>query len=125
MNKDSFIAYLEWLENCEELTDEEFGQLMRAVFKYAKNGLIPTFSDRGMSLAWKPIRQALDRTSDKYEEKCKRNSENGKKGGRPKKTEDSGKTQKPKKANGFFENPPEREREPYPEPERDPVQLVS
>lgn len=115
MKKDSFIAYDEWYENTEDLTDEEFGILMRAVFKYKITGEKPTFSDRGMRLSWKPIMQSLDRTMKAYEAQCERNRENGKKGGRPRKTEE---TEKPKKANGFFENPPERE--PKPKPERDP-----
>jgi len=118
MSKDSFIAYFEWEENCEDLTDDEFGKLMRAVFQYAKNGLKPTFSDRTMKACWKPIMQAVKRTQDSYEAKCEKNRENGKKGGRPKKTEELEKTEK---ANGFFQNPPEpeRERERDPEPERE------
>ena len=119
MKKDSFIAYDEWDENTEDLTDEEFGKLMRAVFRYKKTGEKPTFSDRTMKACWKPIKQSLDRTIAAYEAQCERNRENGKKGGRPKKEEE---TEKPKKANGFFENPPERERERErerkPEPER-------
>lgn len=115
MSKDSFIAYFEWEENCEDLTDDEFGKLMRAVFQYAKNGLKPTFSDRTMKACWKPIMQAVKRTQDSYEAKCEKNRENGKKGGRPKKTEELEKTEK---ANGFFQNPPERERDPEPERER-------
>ena len=112
MNRDSFIAYFEWMDNCEDLSDEEFGQLMRAVFKYAENGEKPTFSDRTMKACWKPIAQSVKRTQQAYENKCERNRENGRKGGRPKKVEE---TEKPKKANGFFENPPEREREREPE----------
>ena len=113
MSKDSFIAYFEWEDNCEDLTDEEFGKLMRAVFQYAKKGLKPTFSDRTMKACWKPIMQAVKRTQDSYDAKCEKNRENGKKGGRPKKTEEHEKTEK---ANGFFENPPEREREREREP---------
>ena len=87
MNKDSFIAYFEWDDNCEDLSDEEFGIIMRAVFKYAKNGEKPTFSDRVMKACWKPIMQSVLRTQRAYEDKCEKNRENGKKGGRPKKAE--------------------------------------
>lgn len=122
MNKDSFIVYDEWAENCEDLSDQEFGQLMRAVFKYKQTGENPAFSDRTMRACWKPIKQAFDRTTSAYDERCKRNQENGKKGGRPKaeKTEKpNGFSENPEKPNGFFENPPERERErdPYPDPD--------
>ena len=108
MNKDSFIVYDEWAENCEDLSDQEFGQLMRAVFKYKQTGENPAFSDRTMRACWKPIKQAFDRTTSAYDERCKRNQENGKKGGRPKaeKTEKpNGFLENPEKPNGFFENP--------------------
>ena len=84
MNKETFIVFSEWEDNCEDLTDEEFGRLMRAFFKYAKNGVKPTFSDRAMRACWRPIQQATDRANEAYQAKCEKNRENGKKGGAPK-----------------------------------------
>lgn len=123
MKKESFIAYDEWAENCDDLTDEEFGILMRAVFKYKKTGENPAFSDRTMRACWKPIKQSLDRTIEAYRAKCEQNKKNGEKGGRPRKVEE---TEKPKKPNGFFENPPDSGSkpdsgsDPYPEPDSEP-----
>lgn len=98
MTKKSFIAYTDWLDNCEDLSDEEFGQLMRAVMKYAKDGEKPAFADRVMRACWNPIRQAIDRAGESYEQRCERNRQNGKKGGRPKKNEEA---EKPKKQTVF------------------------
>lgn len=83
MEKDTFIVFMEWEDNCEDLTDEEFGQLMRAVFKYARNGEKPSFSDRTMRACWKPIQQAIDRANEAYKQQCEVNRINGKKGGAP------------------------------------------
>lgn len=108
MNKDSMIYLFEWDDMCEDLTDEEYGKLIRAVSKYAQTGEKSTFSDRMVKSNFKTMIKATDRFSSKYEEKCEKNRENGKKGGRPK-------AEKTEKANGFFKNPPERERDPEPE----------
>ena len=84
MGKDTFLAFTEWEDNCEDLSDEEFGQMMRALFKYVKNGEKPAFSDRTMRSCWRPIQQAIDRAEKAYEDKCEQNRKNGKKGGAPK-----------------------------------------
>ena len=57
-----------------------------------------------MAFEFMTLQAKIDR--EKYEEKCRKNRENGMKGGRPKKAEE-----KPKKANGFFNNPNENENE--------------
>jgi len=122
MNKDSMIYLFEWDEMCEDLTDEEYGQLIRAVSKYAQTGEKTTFKDRMLRSNFKTMIKATDRFSAKYAEKCEKNRENGKRGGRPKEEKangflknpekPNGFSENPKKANGFFKNPPERERDP-------------
>ena len=83
MSKDYFVVFGEWEDNCEELSDEEFGRIMRAFFGYVRRGEKPEFSDRSMRLCWKPIKNACDRADEAYESKCKTNRINGKKGGAP------------------------------------------
>ena len=111
-SSDTYLAFGEWEDNCEELTDEEFGQMMRAVFAYWRKGENPTFSDRFMRACWKPIRQAIDRSTEAYEAKCEQNRQNGKKGGRPRKEETE-------KANGYFGFSKKTEKT-LPDPDRDP-----
>ena len=99
--KDSVIFYQAQVKICKDfLTNEQFGRLMAALFEL-DDGLDPEVDDDiAMAFAFMSLQQRLDR--EKYEEKCRKNRENGKKGGRP---------PKPKKANGFFENPNDNENE--------------
>ena len=84
MNKsDTYIAFGEWEETCEELTQEEKGDMADAVFAYWRRGENPAFSDRTMRAVWKFIRNAIDRATDAYEAKCEQNRVNGQKGGAP------------------------------------------
>ena len=126
---DSMIYLFEWDDMCEDLTDEEFGKLIRAVSKYAQAGKKSAFSDRMLRSNFKTMTKAVDRFAKKYEAKCEKNRTNGKKGGRPKANgfeenpkKPNGFSENPEKANGFFENPPYPYPypEPYPNPKPDP-----
>lgn len=83
--KKSFILYLDMRSTLAKLSDESYGRLMRAVFDYAAEGIIPEFTDMCEDLMFSVIKTTLDRDEEKYREVCRRNAENGKKGGRPKK----------------------------------------
>lgn len=95
--KDSVIFYQSQIDICKKhLSTEQFGRLMFALFEFSE-GEEPDLEDDamvGMAFAFMSLQQRIDK--EKYEEKCKKNRENGKKGGRP---------PKPNKANGFLENP--------------------
>lgn len=99
MDKNSFLIYLDYEEQFNLLTDEQIGQLMRAIIKYEKSGEIPKL-DGMLQMAFSFIKTQLDRDREKYNKKCEKNRENAKRGGRPKKEE---KQTEPKKANGFEE----------------------
>jgi hypothetical protein len=101
--KESTIIYDKHVEICSEyLSDEQFGKLMFALIKDEE----PDFGDDEMlAMAFAFIALQKDMDDKKYEERCKKNQANGKLGGRPKKGEE-----KPKKANGFFENPNDNEK---------------
>ena len=93
--KDSVIFYQAQVKICKEfLTNEQFGRLMAALFELDDGGDPEVDKDIAMAFAFMSLQQRLDR--EKYEEKCRKNRENGKKGGRPPKAN---------KANGFFKNP--------------------
>ena len=120
-NTDTYLAFGEWEDNCEELTAEEKGQMWDALFAYWRRGEKPTFSDRFMRACWKPIQQAIDRANEAYEAKCEQNRANGKKGGRPRKEEET-EEEKPNGYSGFFKKPKKTlpDRDPYPDPNPDP-----
>jgi len=82
-NKKSFVAYCDWIESFEELSDEEAGRLVKHLFRYV-NDLYPEDPDRLTKMCFIPIKQSLKRDLKKYENRAERSRENGKKGGRPK-----------------------------------------
>ena len=100
-NKKSFVAYCDWQETFEELSDEEAGKLVKHLFNYV-NDKNPETSDKLTKMCFIPIKQSLKRDLKKYETYKEKQSVNGKKGGRPKNPTLSEITQpfieKPKKA---------------------------
>ena len=98
MDKSSFLIYLDYEEQFNLLTDEQVGQLMRAIIKYEKTREIPQL-DGVVKMAFSFIKTQLDRDREKYEARCEKNRENAKKGGRPRKNQKDN-----LKANGFYEN---------------------
>lgn len=93
MDKNSFLMYIDYEEQFNLLTDEQIGQLMRAIIKYEKTGNVPEL--KGMlKMAFSFIKTQLDRDREKYNKRCEQNRENAKKGGRPKKQEDNFETEK-------------------------------
>lgn len=86
MDKSSFLIYLDYQEQFDLLTDEEAGRLIKAIIKYEKTGEIPRL-DGMLKMAFSFIKTQLDRDREKYNQKCEKNRENAKRGGRPKKEE--------------------------------------
>ncbi|MDT3700766.1 MAG: DUF6291 domain-containing protein [Thermincola sp.] len=80
--KKSFILYHDYRQHLELLSDEDKGKLLMALFDYSEGGVLPNFD--GMArMAFSFIRAQIDRDTDKYSTVCQRNRENGSKGGRP------------------------------------------
>lgn len=100
MSMEYFCCYHSYLKKCEKLSDQELGRLFRALMKFSETGETQDLTGRE-SIAFDFIADDIDRAKKHYEEKCKKNSENGKSGGRPKKQTDSDKQKKP---NGFSES---------------------
>ena len=83
-NKKSFIAYSDWQETFEELSNEEAGKLVKHLFNYV-NDKNPEASDKLTKMCFIPIKQSLKRDLVKYDNYIDKQRVNGKKGGRPKK----------------------------------------
>ena len=96
MAKDTVIFYQEQIEICKRhLTPEQFGRLMFALFE-VDNGEDPVVDDDIiMAFEFMSLQKKIDRK--KYDEICKKNRENGKKGGRPKSV-----VEKTEKSERFF-----------------------
>jgi hypothetical protein len=96
-DKKSFLLYTDYRQHLELLSDAERGKLLIALFDYAENSSVPEL-DGIVKMAFSFIKAQMDRDNKKYGSICKRNQQNGAKGGRPK---------KPKKPSGLFRNPNE------------------
>lgn len=84
---DSFILYTSYYALIEGLTDEQLGQLTRAIFLYARDGEIICI-EPVVRMAFGFIVDDMKRNKAKYEEKVERWRANGKKGGRPRKNQE-------------------------------------
>ena len=74
--KKSFVLYHDFSNIFSLLTDEELGRLIRAIFDYAMNGLLPEKLGEKEMVAFTMVRDTLDRDREKYEKVCNRNKEN-------------------------------------------------
>ncbi len=81
--KKAFQLYTDYKEHIDRLSDVEAGQLLKAILNY-ENGVNPSDLPGAVGMCFSFIRAQLDRSEEKYREKCFINSSNGKKGGRPK-----------------------------------------
>ena len=84
---DSFILYTSYYALIEGLTDEQLGQLTRAIFLCARDGEIISL-EPVVRMAFGFIVDDMKRNKAKYEEKVERWRANGKKGGRPRKNQE-------------------------------------
>lgn len=64
MEKKSFLMYLDYDELLEDLSDEELGQLMRAIFEYEKEGSEPNFKGL-LKMAFAFIKAKLEEDKEK------------------------------------------------------------
>lgn len=88
----AFMLYKDWEDIFQALdSSEEIGELVMALFAYAKRGETPKLSG-GTKIAFLMMRAAIERDGIAWEETCAQRSECGKKGGRPKKSDESGNT---------------------------------
>ena len=101
---ESFILYTSYYALIEGLTDAQLGQLLRAIFIYARNGEQIQL-DPVVRMAFAFIVDDIKRNQVKYQEKVERWRANGKKGGRPKKNQEE--NQKP---SVFLENQEENQK---------------
>ena len=85
---DSFILYTSYYAIIEGLTDEQLGQLTRALFIYARDGKAIKL-EPVVRMAFSLIKDNIDRNADKYQKKCERNRENIRKRWEKKQAEDT------------------------------------
>ena len=107
INRTSFIMYHSFNSPFELLDMEQRGILITAIFEYQMYGEVKISLTPLVNMAFVCIKDTLDRDARAYAETCKRNSENGKRGGRPKRNQavENQVTQSEEKTDRFFSKP--------------------
>ena len=86
MARDYICLYHSYLDAIQALGDAERGRLLTAMLEYSITGVAPQLGGNERFI-FPLVKAQIDRDRDRYDEKCKMNSEKGKLGGRPPKAE--------------------------------------
>ena len=80
MSKDQkgFVVYGDIKESLDELTDEQVATLFRGMVDYHVTGKDPKFKGI-LKFVFIPLKQQMDRNTEKYEKQCERNRANANK----------------------------------------------
>lgn len=81
MAREYFKCFHSYKEKCKKLTDQELGRLFRALMTFSETGTAPDLTGRE-SIAFDFIADEIARDETKYAETCRKNAENGAKGGK-------------------------------------------
>ncbi len=84
--KKGFILYKNFENQFRLLTLEQRGELITAVFEYARAGEICGELTPLVAMAFTIIKDSLDRDQEAYTQRCEQNARNGRLGGRPRKS---------------------------------------
>lgn len=76
--KPGVMLYWESFRALKRLNDQQVSRIFFAIGDYAQYGEIPDFSDDlTLEFAWSVIQERIDRDTDRYEQKKRRNRESG------------------------------------------------
>lgn len=95
MARDYVCLYHSYLDAIQALGDAERGRLLTAMLEYSITGAAPQLGGNERYI-FPMVKAQIDRDREKYEEKCRKNAEKGRLGGRPPKA---------RKATAFSESP--------------------
>ena len=106
--KKSFLIYHDNWELFESMSNDEAGQLFKALMRYSSNSEIIELPPQ-LKYVFVLIKKQMDRDLEKYNSICERNQLNGLKGGRPRNPENPvgylGTQNNPEKPKGTQNNP--------------------
>ena len=73
--ENSFLLFTDERVAVESMSDEDAGKMVKAIFAYADEGMIPPF--KGLMLAiFNLFKGQIDRCQKNYKETCERNRQN-------------------------------------------------
>lgn len=83
IEKKSFFLFKDSLNVLDDLSDKKAGKLFKAIRNYQDSSIMP--NEFWLKMALKPFVNQFIRDNKQYDATCKKNKNNGAKGGRPKK----------------------------------------
>ena len=83
IEKKSFFLFKDSLNVLDDLSDKKAGKLFKAIRNYQDSNIMP--NEFWLKMALKPFVNQFIRDNKQYDATCKKNKNNGAKGGRPKK----------------------------------------
>ena len=101
-DKGTFILRSDFYPQVQLLTREQRGDLLTAIFAYTSDEDLPTM-DGVTTMCFEFIKASIDFYAVRYDAQCKKNRENGRKGGRPKKAAGNDENQPDHGETGRFE----------------------
>ena len=104
MAKEYVKLWLSYEDYFQPLSAAEVGRLALAMMKYKSQGVEPVFGGNER-FVWPAIKRDIDESNQAAADFAARQSENGKKGGRPKKIQEEEKPTETQKTQAFFEKP--------------------
>ena len=87
-DKKSFILYTDIRHFVDNMSDEQAGVFIKAVFSYACDGGVSGISDPMTMSVFSFVKDKIDHASDKYLKRCEKNRENARKRWGAKESED-------------------------------------
>ena len=82
--RDCFFIYKNWLMSMRYISREIIGSIMMCILNYTEKGILPKEEDPLIMAMFCQFKVNYDKDSEKYNEICRRNAENGRKGGNTK-----------------------------------------
>ena len=118
IDKQGFMVYRTWSPIVKSISDEAAGKLFKACMRH-QDGEDVVIDDPVLNGVFQMMTRAFDIDAKKYAERCEKNAENGKKGGRPPKSkepdqepiEDTKNRTEPKITERFFAEPKKADKE--------------
>ncbi|MDE5753227.1 MAG: hypothetical protein K2H89_01580 [Oscillospiraceae bacterium] len=71
--KKSFLLYVDRKKELDLLSNEQLGQLFRAIYDYVDTGTKPDFNDLALCILFSVFQSQIDANAEKYKEKCEKN----------------------------------------------------
>lgn len=93
-DKKAFLLYHDNFEIIEELSDEQAGKLLKAMFDFSVNGVDFSTDDGMLRIVWKQMKNTLSRDIEKYEKASEEKSRKARLGGIIKQLQDGNRVSK-------------------------------